>query len=884
MWWTFRLSSTVEELGVIGTPLAVIESLLAGISLQPLAFLSQKTEALHQSLFNLANVSISLFSQIFGTFSVFDWSLLSGELGDGDSNYIIFQHLHLFWSTLQLFCLMCPHYFSDNIRFESLVVAVLSESPDVRLTDNIAVELKSLMALGTATYQKHVITSLFRGVDTKLQSAHRIRITCLRNLLEEYIDRATENPDILCLHIDQILAVLSFAYFELMVCLDSMGGGYLFSTVLRTFELIERHQTAIQRTFLFTIWSIDLHYLDQITQIFRDIGQATHHELMGLIETLTGSLRILDLERFDEGVRYDFFPFFVTHGRIVAHSYMHRGSDQSYLAPILEHLVTIARHAALVQSPAATVLDLVPMSSLCRIIPAIPDLLRRDQIDLALIPWLFTFFRCIPQSPTNAESLRPIPDAILDFLLERMGDTVPEKGSDDVQFGFPSPDANKRAVNVIPKICQALSALPDDLKFADHVYDIFPRFRERFLAMFTTRVLNAKCHPDSVRSAVMAMLAAWRPVFEICELEPVRFLLANLAKAAALGGDGSFYALSRALSGNERCQPPCGFLENLLSVFEWFIAGGHKKSLYDQPARRFVSLHGSRIIAEQFFAVGPLCTLVRLFGVRGSVRVNLLLMRSAVESLGKLIGIYENQKANISNWFGAFVIDQSLQKCPLNADHFRNAADALLTFGLVLTIRALLQRASETVLDSMLPGFLALVECAIDSNKMTLEALGFVEAIRPGADNSFLRQRIRGVGQPAVDARRFFFFLGLLLGNPKWDDLTFDMENDVFKHNLQLLPVAIEKIIGLADDLFKGADAAMIDDALAIFFAAVGAVAEVKKEKSRAMFLPFVILIDHFPAIAKEIDYAHMKHAFPATVIRACYSELADSVKRTPGK
>jgi hypothetical protein len=269
-------------------------------------------------------------------------------------------------------------------------------------------------------------------------------------------------------------------------------------------------------------------------------------------------------------------------------------------------------------------------------------------------------------------------------------------------------------------------------------------------------------------------------------------------------------------------------------------------------------------------------TICRLFGVRGLIRINTVLIRTAVESLSHLLSIYESQSGVVSTWYNTFQSEKIINHIILSNDIVKTAADVIVKFGLILTLRTILQRASENTFESILPGFFSLIESTISANhKLSDEALSFLEAVKPGVTDTFLIQRLKNI-QAIIEPQSFFFFLGLLLGNPEWDDLVFDVENDTFTHNLHLIPIALEKIITLAPQFFIKSDESALRNALVIYFSTVGAVADLKREKNREMFAPFVILIDHFPSISKKINYGHMKHAFPVTLIRSCYNELAN--------
>jgi hypothetical protein len=144
-------------------------------------------------------------------------------------------------------------------------------------------------------------------------------------------------------------------------------------------------------------------------------------------------------------------------------------------------------------------------------------------------------------------------------------------------------------------------------------------------------------------------------------------------------------------------------------------------------------------------------------------------------------------------------------------------------------------------------------------------------------DDLYLLDRAKTTGK-LDDPGKFFFYLGLLLGNPEWDALKFNLEGDYFTHNLQLIPTAFETMIFLSSQLFDCGDD-QINAQISKFFTGAEAVAHLKKEGRGDLYAPFVVLMDHFPSLSKRILYGHMKEAFPFTLIRACYNQLADPVQ-----
>ena len=910
-WFAFRANSVNDERIKLATPQTYVDEMLGKLRIQPLRHLAAKTAAVHEHLFSLANTVLGLFTQIFGTYSNFDWTILStegAEFLDSEStlihsNYIIFQNLYLMKTTLLLFCLMCPNYFSGSLAHENLVAAVLSESPEVRLAKSYSVKLDMVWRLGSATYQKHVISSIQKDTEQKSLMSHVSRISCLTCLIQDYLDKAMLDPDILGLYFEQILALLSWGSYELMMCAESQNTrpciGNLLLAMLRLMELVEKHETLIQRTYIYTLWTVDIQYLNQAMQIFAKIGKFTDKNLVKLVNRFCQGLSVVNLDQFDQGMRYDFLPFFITHGRIVFHSFSTKVGDLTYITPLLEHLMNIIKHAGYIESPLARIAEAADFDRLGGMNASLSQLLTYQSVNVEYLSSIFTYFRFIQPTRANVQIFDIVTKAVIDHMLSRLSEsvsiasknvTVCKQDDYDVDFvpaTYVYPPREKMKENyvseadgmlLVTRVVNAAKRLPVSFQFGDQTREVLHSFKVKFGELIGNTIVNATVNPTILSSVITAVFQVWQPVCQFCGIMITQRLLRAIIGGSELAGDGCLGSQAKLFSGHEKLVQSGGFLDHYVSVIKKFIAGEYKRTRYEQLGHRFVGLPGCNFVPQDYFAREPMIKLVRDFGLRASIRVNVTLIQSACDSLARLLQLYENQKSAVIALFDIAHKGGVVKKDPLHPEQIKAAADALLTLGLTLTLRGMLLKANEEVLDSTIPGLTKIVASVSEGKKdLNEESSAFLEALRPGHRDYYLLQRVKNL-KTSADPQKFFFFLGLLFSNADWQSLRFDSETDSFYPSLQVIPTAVEKVMDLGCEIFTQADATVINEAVASFFLGASYVAESYRQRNGPLYLSLVVLMDHFPAIASKIHYGHMKESFPFTVIRACYNEIADPI------
>ncbi|OHT01751.1 hypothetical protein TRFO_31315 [Tritrichomonas foetus] len=281
----------------------------------------------------------------------------------------------------------------------------------------------------------------------------------------------------------------------------------------------------------------------------------------------------------------------------------------------------------------------------------------------------------------------------------------------------------------------------------------------------------------------------------------------------------------------------------------------------------------------------PMLYIIQTFGIQMSVYIDCLLLKEAFSQLSHLINIYEENLPKIQLSFQEYsknnVNNSISQTFPIEL--IKSAASALLSFGLILALRDMLNSAVVEITESALPGFQDLVQSAVThiNRKLSDPECAFLEATAPGITNKFFVTHAESIIKNQIEPSPFFYFLGVLMSNPEWEKLSFDIEKDLFTPNLQLIALSLERIIDLSPIIFAGSTDVKIQHSILLYFSAVSSICEGMKSKSSQCYQAFIVLMDHFPSLTSNILYGHMEEAFPYSIIRGCYNELAQQYRRS---
>ncbi|OHT14281.1 hypothetical protein TRFO_15461 [Tritrichomonas foetus] len=907
-WHCFTTSAPPDQVNNLTAPRQFVDVILAKISSKPFDYVSEATAPLKNHLENLTTQLSTIFSQLFAVYSLFEWSILSIEGADSldsestllHSNYIVLQNLYLFYLTIVFFGLVFPQFFANNVNFGSFAISIYSESQSIRLTNSFVAPLATLLSLASESLPLKIMNTALKDIESKLTTSHPKRINCLTHLFCEYTERCNLNDDLFGLYYEQILAIYGFSFYELMIANESnieVNMLDMLSASLDLLALIESNEQLIQRTFLYTLTSIDIGFLRDITLKCRKVSVSLEPCYLLTINSIAEHLIGFKLEDFDNGTRYDLYPLMLTHGRLISYPYTSgNDSDVSMIFSLLEHLTAIVRHLSFVESPLDCLMQIYPIHRHCYISNKIPKLIRSDKTDLRKIVSSLKFFTFIPFLEQYVKNFQQACESVCDRILRAIGDTISLKSKNvqavlqnnmdpefDISQYLAPPRKTQREmyekdsldINKCSSAMENIMTMPDTARYGKVEYKLRDTFVEKFLAWIDSYVLSGNYSPFFAASIFNMLDQVVRPFFTELNIPFIPTMLQKTRNASPLIGDEKFFSQYKLYTCQEKPKMASGFINNYIQQMTMFIESGHKTAQYEHLGLRFITLRGSTSFqAEQFFAMEPMKYLITTFGIRAGVRVNAILMSHYFVLYNQMMASFIQLTDQVNVWYQTFLRTRTIDYKAITCEQMKNCSELLLSIGLVRTLRVILGKATRQVLDEVVPS----LNTIVDAGKAKLGSIGdeiaaFLESINPGANDNFLVERAKLANKSSVDAPKFLFFLGLLFANHDWDDAKFDSENDQFTHNLQLLPGAIGGLISVTRGI---AEEKIVLQALAIFFKVLATIAEMKREKSRTEYANFVILVDHILVGCDGIQYGHMQNAFFFAEIRSCYNIIAD--------
>lgn len=892
-------------------PKEFIDDLLAKISSKPFDYVAGKIKPLRLHLENLTTQLSTIFSQLFAVYSLFEWIILSiegAETLDSEStlihtNYIVLQNLYLFYMTIIFFGLVFPQFFANNANFGSFAISIYSESRSIRLTNTFVAPIATLLNLASESLPLKIMNSSLKDIESKMTTSHPKRIKCLTNLFMEYAERCTVNEDILGLYFEQILAIYGFSFYELMICHESNPDmpiiADMLSTSLDLRTLIESNEQLIQRTYLYTLRAIDVGYLRDLTMKTKGVSVSLNPNYLNCFNSIALTVNYIDLEQFDNGVRYDLYPLLITHGRLISFPYTSgEDDDVSMIYSLLEHLMAMIRHFRFVESPLEFLAEIYPLDKNTYIAKKLPRYIKSDESNLKHILSILKFFTVIPFIKECTESFGACCESICHRVVGAL-EKVMSLGSKNVQAVMqinldPDFDVNRylppqrknqrelyirdaSEINICASAIELVNVLPECAFYGSAKYPLKDKMVKVFLHWIDKYILEGTYSPFFAASIFNMLDQVVGPFFTALGVQFVPTLLQKTRNASPLTGDEKFNSQYLLYTCQEKPKPATGYINNYILQMTQFIDIGHKTAQYEQLGRRFVTIGSSQFQAEQFFSMEAMKYLITMFGIRSGVRINGILMSHYFVLYNQIMMNFLQLLPQINQWYQYFITTKKIDYKAVTCDHMKECSELLLSIGLVKVMRIMLGKATSQVLDEVVPSLNTIIYTAKEKispdSQYKNDIAAFLESINPGGTDDFLVERARLANKNQVDAPKFFFFLGLLFANHDWDNAKFDGENDQFAHNLQLIPKAIDGLVAVVRGI---AEEKVLVHALSLFFQVLATIASMKREKSRLEYANFIILVHHIIDSAQSIQYGYMQNAFFFAEIRSCYNEVVD--------
>lgn len=908
-WFCSSLAGTVTN---ITCSSEFIDKLLANIVSKPFDYVALAIKPLRVQLENLTTQLSTIFSQLFAVYSLFEWSILSIEGAESldsestllHSNYIVLQHLYLFYETILFFGLVFPQFFSHNANFGSFAISIYSETQSIRLTNSFAAPVATILNLASETLPLKIMNSGLKDIESKLATSHPKRIKCLTNLFLEYLERGTMNEDLLGLYFEQILAIYGFALYEILICHESSNEMYIIvdmiAAALDLRALIERNEQMIQRTYLYTLRAIDVGYLRDLSKKCRKVSVSLNSNYLQCVNSIASQVNCLDLEAFDNGIRYDIYPLLITHGRVIAYPFTSGTDDDvSVIYSLLEHMMAMIRHLSFVDSPMNYFSNIFHIHRHLYIVRKLPNYLNSDESDLHQIISLLRIFTIVPFNKEFGDSFTISCDNVVLRILRTVGDTISVKSKNvisvlqnnldpdfDISRFLPPARKNQRESYLfdskkIRRIADAMDCvmtMPDVVTYGSMTFKLKERLCQQFGQWIDKTVLSGNFSPFYSASIFNMLDQVVRPFFTQLGIPYLPTLLQKTRSTAPLTGDESFQSQYKLYTSQAKPKPATLYINNYINQLMQFIETGHKTAQYEQLCSRFVTVNPGSIpfFAEQYFAVEPMKYILMAYGLRAGVRINAILMSQYFVLYNQMVATFLALSQQINTWYNSYLVSKRIDYKAITTPQMKECSELLLRIGIVKVLRVILGRATRQTLNEIIPSLNPIVD-----SKKDLVASGhreavtaFLESIHPGETDDFLVERSRLASRNKIDVQKFLFFLGLLFANHDWDDAKFDSENDQFTYNLQLLPSAMSGLVAI----IKGSEKHdLVQKGLALFFQVLATIAGMKKVKSRAEYSNFVILVHHLLDGADQIKYGDNQNAFFFAEIRSCYNEVAQS-------
>ncbi|OHT09835.1 hypothetical protein TRFO_21117 [Tritrichomonas foetus] len=895
-----------------------IEKVIICLKTGPMNFITQQLSFLKQQFSNLLTLLSPIFTQMFGLHTSFDWSLISSD-SEFDTKHqkstlpsstlLILQQLTLFRDTVFCYSVVFPESFEDNIQFSDLLSRMLCDCPVIHLTTSNTMSISEFFRTSPdAPILNESILVMAQESFNKSNSSNLIRLNILISLFCDFEEKIELDQNIIALKTDEILALLGIAYYELMSCLNkNMDDPAILSIISHINKMLNHYETyskEIQRIFLYSIVTIDVPYLDDLLRLFGRSNSSSEKQMILLIKEINQAISTLDLEKFDKGVRYDFYPLYVTHGRMIHYSLTKLSGGSSYLSPILEHLLTIRRHLELCENPVKKVCNVCPLEILTPFLPRIRKLFSSSNIsELPSISECIAFFKYIPVSDGSIECFKSICDEYLNKTLNSLLDVISPRSkhvqiskqsvllsafqpnvfipysatndTNDIESRISSYSMESSYMNKIVKSISFAKKLPELLQYGEFKVNLQMKFVSTFFPQVCSTLVNNTSTPAHTNKAILYAIQYFKQIFEINDIPFESTILSALRSSSQLQSGGTLNVQNNVFNGSS-FNMTSQFLSYVIEELEKFLAGEFLNSRYESIGRCFVGKSETNKNYEHIFGIQPFTTIIQLFGPTAGIKIDSILLKHVLNSLTNLYKIYQKNSKTLTLIEFNFYNNDGVQLDQILNDDYRKAADYLLNLGLSLVLRDILTDAITSNNENVVPGLTNVILAAQNrcGDKMKNEEYVFLEAICPSHSNHYLQEGLKGTCSTNVNPIQFFFFLGLLLANDKWE-FKFDPMNDTFSHNLHLIPYVIDKIIHLSAILFPGSEQKQIDDGIKVFFKAAGAIAkEKKKGATKQHYSSFVIFIDHFPQASKSFSYDVIGNDFPYSVIRSSYKDI----------
>ena len=880
---------------------------------EPFSFIATKLSFIKNKLSLMVVNLLPFFSTLFADWTIFDWSMLSiyerqPEQTVGDSmpltDYTLLANISLFQEVLILFTLTFSSFMDENQQFAVLGAAVLSESNVFYLSRNFPVPIDELLNVAPPSNALTTLRkTLLKTIDRKTIESHLHRMKQLNLLAGEVVNYAGLDMTGFMKFIHIIRAIAGFGYYEIDLFFrvkdKKMWTDEHIKTVAKLLSFLDKlaqifidEKTQIERFFVFNLATVDADHLSYLLSKFgTDLGTAGA-DVVATGELILESLEDLDLNKFDQGIRFDFYPLQLTHGRALhRHNIISQQLRTSFLTPLCEHLMTISLHASAAQDAVRFFLDACQLHMLWRHALRFEEFIQHNAApagECASFFHLFELFNydsiVLTMHPNDATTVTNIVEnkirprlstkifTMLSLLLNEksklmtfsihgpIGQSVP---SEKLSLSLLDNDFCTKEANIIMNVAQSnnlIESLPRSITVLGKKIEIAPYFISRISSQLLKIVIsNVEKNVTSVSDAAQIVWTFFSQAralnidqFEDSELLFRRVLL-KFALSNAFFNSPDLSKQTQAMLGKESADPIANndmqrLIVKISDSILQFIKGDHEQFPYCSSIGSFIGNPEQSVLHYR--------SLIRTIGIHGALYIDCKITDVIVNELCSIYNAYQQVLPSLTNDDKQSVFKHETTKDSAASFHRLSVAS---------TVRSMVRRALRMVLDENTPGLRELLLSDNQKFADTPESHLLLEIISEKDDIYFIRERVAAkIKKEKSGVLEFFTYIAILITAMDFSKVSFNSEYDSLSKNLHLVPNGFSLICSLSPFLFNDANYNLISAATKLFFSTIAEImAENKKLKklSDNSRKSLYILIDKFNSLP-DFEYGRMKHAF----------------------
>ena len=726
LWKCFKLTKHCKNVK-LSSSIDFIDNLLDSIGAKATDFLSEHMNFMKIQMTQFLSLIIPVFIQVFGPYGSFDWGICSYDRKEDEKRgsslpykeILILQNFSLFRETILFYASIFPNTFNSSIQYKNLLGLILSDCSNLILCPSLTIEFISLLDVFSNSSSSNTLERNLKSIESKPADFQRKRIQLLCSLFDDYIDHIETDDTTLMYFYDKIFAILGFSFYQLMAAKeDNLTSLDLLSSVLQMKKLFENQKVKMQRVFLFNLVTLDIPYMYDLLFLFQSsVNQLPQQDIIIIspIQTICNSLELLDLQKFDEGIRWDFKPLLLTYGRIILYVFMNR-TKFDFLTQttfVLNHLYAIKRHVDLCNSPISFFVEIFPLHKLFENCNDLVKLFESAKLDLSNFRYLFDVFSFYPLNKGNEQAFSYLCDLYVKKISSGIINLIAPSSSfiKILKQGTFNPDFNSNtyipsqnsfsklgyigAAQNTTKFCNLLDAiynLPKIIEYGSFKY----QFKERFLTFFFIEANEQMVNKSNDPSKIQSLLTAFHtflPIFRVIGISYSLFVKNFVVFASQLNFNGSLFKQYQVFSGDLMLTEQSIFLDNYIKEIESFIQGEYKNYSYEPLARKFSKNKECSTNFEQLIGLQPMIGLIRLFGVSASIQIDSFLIKTAIQKITNLLNLFKNEQTKLANLEFNFYSKGIIDCAEIQSEGFKEASETVVLLGLVIAIRNILSNS-----------------------------------------------------------------------------------------------------------------------------------------------------------------------------------------------